>query len=111
MTGALPSDTIKNPKLNDNTTTSVLSARSYPTKDPQCSTHIHGSINTITIHPKQQNDFHDDNVGSKFNLIVSDNSIKNDKPQGCRRPTEETLYLTDAVSVGKVHERQRVFEI
>ncbi|GJV59014.1 hypothetical protein Tco_1465114 [Tanacetum coccineum] len=37
----------------------VLSARSYPTKDPQCSTHIHGSINTITIHPKQQNDSRD----------------------------------------------------
>ncbi|GJY11785.1 hypothetical protein Tco_0381094 [Tanacetum coccineum] len=39
ITGALPSDTVKNPKLNVNTTTSVLSARSYPTKDPQCSTH------------------------------------------------------------------------
>ncbi|GJR30686.1 hypothetical protein Tco_1106918 [Tanacetum coccineum] len=58
ITGALPSDTIKNPKLNVNTTTSVLSDRSYPTKDPQCSTH--GSINTITIHPKQQSDSHDD---------------------------------------------------
>ncbi|GJX80773.1 hypothetical protein Tco_0328922 [Tanacetum coccineum] len=52
MVGALPSDTIKNPKLNINSTTSVLSARSYPIKDPQCSTHIHGSINTITIRPK-----------------------------------------------------------
>ncbi|GJX56832.1 retrovirus-related pol polyprotein from transposon TNT 1-94 [Tanacetum coccineum] len=58
--GALPSDTVKNPKLNVNTTTSVLFARSYPTKDPQCSTHIHGSINSITIHPKQQSDSYDD---------------------------------------------------
>nr|GEW65889.1 hypothetical protein [Tanacetum cinerariifolium] len=57
---ALPSDTIKNPKLNVNSITLVFSARSYPTKDPQCLTHIHGSINTITIHPKQQSDFHDD---------------------------------------------------
>ncbi|GKC52535.1 hypothetical protein Tco_1075280, partial [Tanacetum coccineum] len=32
---------------------------SYPTEDPQCSTHIHGSINTITIHPKQQSDSRD----------------------------------------------------
>ncbi|GJR24584.1 hypothetical protein Tco_0973111 [Tanacetum coccineum] len=40
--GALPSDTVKNPKLNINSTTSVLSARSYPTEDPQRSTHIHG---------------------------------------------------------------------
>ncbi|GJZ61317.1 hypothetical protein Tco_0617454 [Tanacetum coccineum] len=54
------SDTVKNPKLNVNTKTSILSARSYPTKDPQCSTHIHGSINAVTIHPKQQSDSHDD---------------------------------------------------
>ncbi|GKA80565.1 hypothetical protein Tco_0787257 [Tanacetum coccineum] len=57
---ALPSDTVKNPKLNVNPTTSVLSARSYPTEDPQCSNHTHGSINTIMIHPKQQSDSHDD---------------------------------------------------
>nr|GEV62058.1 MAK10-like protein [Tanacetum cinerariifolium] len=70
--GALPSDTIKNPKLNVNSITSVLSARSYPTEDPQCSTHIHGSINTITIHPKQQSDSHDDkpeeNKGEENNI-------------------------------------------
>ncbi|GKD55872.1 hypothetical protein Tco_1289259 [Tanacetum coccineum] len=36
MTGALPSDTVKNMKLSDNTYL-VLSARSYPTRDPQCS--------------------------------------------------------------------------
>ncbi|GJU76366.1 ribonuclease H-like domain-containing protein [Tanacetum coccineum] len=60
MAGALPSDTVKNPKLNINFTTLVLSARSYPTEDPQCSTHIHGLINTIMIHPKQQSDSHDD---------------------------------------------------
>ncbi|GJS02640.1 hypothetical protein Tco_0319148 [Tanacetum coccineum] len=58
IAGVLPIDTVKNPNIN--TTTSVLSARSYLTEDPQCSTHIHGSINTITIHPKQQSDSHDD---------------------------------------------------
>ncbi|GJY22625.1 hypothetical protein Tco_0396283 [Tanacetum coccineum] len=58
MAGALPSDTVKNSKLN--VTTSVLSACSYPTEDPQCSTPIHSSINTITIHPKQQSNSHDD---------------------------------------------------
>ncbi|GJU59273.1 hypothetical protein Tco_1237039 [Tanacetum coccineum] len=42
--------TVKNPKLN---TSLVLSARSYTTEDPQCSTQIHGLINTITIQPKQ----------------------------------------------------------
>ncbi|GJW77175.1 MAK10-like protein [Tanacetum coccineum] len=50
IAGSLPSDTVKNPKLS---TYPVLSARSYPTEDPQCSTHVHGSINTVTISPKQ----------------------------------------------------------
>ncbi|GJW25273.1 hypothetical protein Tco_0039084 [Tanacetum coccineum] len=47
---ALPSNMVKNPKLNINSTSSVLSAYSYPTEDPQCSTQIYGSINTIAIH-------------------------------------------------------------
>ncbi|GJZ44018.1 hypothetical protein Tco_0591273 [Tanacetum coccineum] len=50
ITGTLPSDTIKNPKLG---THPVSSARSYPITDLQCSTQIHSSINTITIQPKQ----------------------------------------------------------
>ncbi|GKA99617.1 hypothetical protein Tco_0827611 [Tanacetum coccineum] len=33
MTGALPSNTVKNPKLNVNSTSSVLSAHSYPMED------------------------------------------------------------------------------
>ncbi|GKE10523.1 hypothetical protein Tco_1414074 [Tanacetum coccineum] len=65
MAGALPSDMVKNPKLNVNTITSVLSARSYPTKDPQCSTHIHGSINIITIHLKQQSISHNSKAEEK----------------------------------------------
>ncbi|GJR49473.1 hypothetical protein Tco_1399994 [Tanacetum coccineum] len=56
IAGTLLSDTVENPKLS---TSSVLSARSYPTKEPQCSTHIHGLINTIMINPKQQNDSRD----------------------------------------------------
>ncbi|GJR92615.1 hypothetical protein Tco_0264789 [Tanacetum coccineum] len=57
IAGALPSDTVKNPKLS---TSLVLSARSYPTMDPQCSTHVYGSINVVMIHPKQQSNSHDD---------------------------------------------------
>nr|GEU36803.1 MAK10-like protein [Tanacetum cinerariifolium] len=45
IAGALPSDTVKNLKLNVNSTTSVLSARSYPMEDPQCSSQIHNLIN------------------------------------------------------------------
>ncbi|GJR91269.1 hypothetical protein Tco_0215280 [Tanacetum coccineum] len=57
IAGTLPSDIVKNPKLG---THSVSSARSYPTKDPQCSTQIYSSINAIMIHPKQQSDSCDD---------------------------------------------------
>ncbi|GKB93834.1 hypothetical protein Tco_0979971 [Tanacetum coccineum] len=60
IAGTLPSDTVKNPKLG---THLVLSARSYPTKDPQCSTHIHSSINAITIHPKQPEESQDNEPG------------------------------------------------
>ncbi|GJV47688.1 hypothetical protein Tco_1437900 [Tanacetum coccineum] len=50
IAGALPSDTVKNPKLN---TTLVLSARSYPTIDPRCSSHPSNSINAIKVHFKE----------------------------------------------------------
>ncbi|GJV05353.1 hypothetical protein Tco_1338922 [Tanacetum coccineum] len=60
ITGALPGDTVKNPKLNVNSTSPVLSACSYPTEDPECSTYIHSSINVITIYPNQPNKSYDD---------------------------------------------------
>ncbi|GJV39464.1 hypothetical protein Tco_1417904, partial [Tanacetum coccineum] len=56
IAGTLPSDMVKNLKLG---THPVLSAHSYPTIDPQCSTHIHSSINAITIHPKQPEESQD----------------------------------------------------
>ncbi|GKC39659.1 hypothetical protein Tco_1052043 [Tanacetum coccineum] len=59
IVGAVPSDTVKNSKLSINSTSSVFSARSYLTKDPQCSTHTHGLISTITIHPKQPSNSRD----------------------------------------------------
>ncbi|GJR11128.1 MAK10-like protein [Tanacetum coccineum] len=39
--GELPSDMVKNPKLNIKSTASVLSARSCPMEDSQCSNQIH----------------------------------------------------------------------
>ncbi|GJR69614.1 MAK10-like protein [Tanacetum coccineum] len=50
ISGALPSDTVKNLKLS---TTLVLSARSYPKIDPQCSSHPSTSINAIKAHFKE----------------------------------------------------------
>nr|GFA20135.1 zinc finger, CCHC-type [Tanacetum cinerariifolium] len=55
ITGALPSDTIKNTKLNVKSTSPVLSAHSYPMKDPQCSSRIHSLINAIVICLEQPN--------------------------------------------------------
>ncbi|GKB62943.1 MAK10-like protein [Tanacetum coccineum] len=52
IAGALPSDMVKNPKLS---TSLVLSARSYPTIDPQCSSHPSISINAIKAHSKEAN--------------------------------------------------------
>nr|GEV27682.1 ribonuclease H-like domain-containing protein [Tanacetum cinerariifolium] len=53
MAGAFPSDTVKNPKLNVNTINFVLSACSYHTKDPQCSSHPSTSINAIKTCSKE----------------------------------------------------------
>ncbi|GJU09170.1 hypothetical protein Tco_1125600 [Tanacetum coccineum] len=50
IAGTPPSNAVKNPKLG---TTLVLSARSYPTIDPQCSSHPSNSINAIKAHFKE----------------------------------------------------------
>ncbi|GJR10752.1 hypothetical protein Tco_0793404 [Tanacetum coccineum] len=50
IAGTLPSDTVKNQKLG---THPVLSARSYPTIDPQFSSHPSNSINAIMAHFKE----------------------------------------------------------
>ncbi|GKA09150.1 MAK10-like protein, partial [Tanacetum coccineum] len=47
IAGTLPSDTVKNPKLG---THPILSARSYPTIDPQCTSYPSTSINAIKAH-------------------------------------------------------------
>ncbi|GKE98581.1 hypothetical protein Tco_0021932 [Tanacetum coccineum] len=49
---SLPSNTVKNPKLN---TSPVLSACSYPTIYPQCSSHPSTSINAIKTCSKEAN--------------------------------------------------------
>ncbi|GKF00947.1 hypothetical protein Tco_0027870 [Tanacetum coccineum] len=72
IAGTLSSDTVKNLKLG---THAFSSARSYPIMDPQCSTQIHSSINTITIHPKQQRDSRDDKT--EENEEEKRNSLEN----------------------------------
>ncbi|GJZ24938.1 DNA-directed DNA polymerase [Tanacetum coccineum] len=55
ITGALLSDTLKNLKLNVNSTNPVSYARSYPTENPQCSSHPLNSINAIKKCSKKTN--------------------------------------------------------
>ncbi|GJT89742.1 hypothetical protein Tco_1078587 [Tanacetum coccineum] len=62
ITGALPSDMIKNLKLNVNSIAPILSARSCPMKDPQCSNHIYSSINTIKTCSKETSDSQKDQL-------------------------------------------------
>nr|GEU56736.1 hypothetical protein [Tanacetum cinerariifolium] len=93
--GALPSETVKNPKLNVNTTTSVLSARSYLTEDPQCSTHIHGSINDVTIYPKQQSDSHDDEPSESEEEEKDSPENTNTNPSAS--PDPSVLFITEKV--------------
>ncbi|GKG18533.1 hypothetical protein Tco_0372831 [Tanacetum coccineum] len=52
ITGALPSDTVKNLKLS---TSPVLFAHSYPIIDPQCSSHPSTSINAIKTYSTEAN--------------------------------------------------------
>ncbi|GKE35260.1 hypothetical protein Tco_1454582, partial [Tanacetum coccineum] len=64
--GELPNDTVKNPKLNVNSTSLVLSARSYPTEDPKCSSQFQNSINAIKTCSKQ----HNENNQSKIKTLM-----------------------------------------
>nr|GEU87579.1 hypothetical protein [Tanacetum cinerariifolium] len=55
MTGTLPSDTVKNPKLNVNSTSPVSSARSCLTNDRRSSSNSFNSINVIKTCSKETN--------------------------------------------------------
>ncbi|GJV09830.1 hypothetical protein Tco_1351371 [Tanacetum coccineum] len=81
ITGALLSDTVKNPKLNVNSISPVLSARSYPTKDPQCSSHIQGLINAITMCSKQPNKYHNDQ-SQDHDTIAKESKVEREKEKG-----------------------------
>ncbi|GKE91108.1 hypothetical protein Tco_1572203 [Tanacetum coccineum] len=92
IVGALPSDTVKNPKLS---TSPVLSARSYPTIDPQCSTHVHGLINAVTICPEQQSNPQD-------NRTEENEEEEKDKPENihfnsCAPPDPSVSFITKKV--------------
>ncbi|GJW40672.1 MAK10-like protein [Tanacetum coccineum] len=89
ITGTLPSDTIKNPKLG---TTPVLFARSYPTIDPQCSSHPSNSINAIKAHFKEA-------TTSQTSLRQPESENKPSQPE-VPKPTLEDEFQ-DFLELGK----------
>nr|GEZ51411.1 UBN2 domain-containing protein [Tanacetum cinerariifolium] len=109
MAGALPSDKVKNSKLNVNSTSPVLFARSYPTEDPQCSTRIHGSINTITIHQSNpHNDKPEEDERKREGNLENTNAASNEEQRvemivikGCRKPSGlEVRFYRDTIKLG-----------
>ncbi|GJT97756.1 MAK10-like protein [Tanacetum coccineum] len=78
MTRALPSEKIKNPKLNVNSTSPVLSARSYLTVDPQCSSHPSTSINIVKTCSKEAS--HSQANQSQARMRIGIKQTKEPKP-------------------------------
>ncbi|GJU30090.1 MAK10-like protein [Tanacetum coccineum] len=70
IAGALPSDTVKNPKLNVNSTSPVLSARSYPTVDPKFSSHPYNLINIVKKCSKPEQTLEDEFKDLHLNMSV-----------------------------------------
>ncbi|GKD39818.1 hypothetical protein Tco_1260025 [Tanacetum coccineum] len=112
IAGALPSDTVKNPKLNVNSTSPVLFARSYPTEDPQCSTQIYGSINTIAIH--QSNPYNDK---PEEDELKGESNPKNSNVVECKEEQRGTPQLklkgpTDIEKIGPIrNDKEREIEL
>ncbi|GJW41835.1 MAK10-like protein [Tanacetum coccineum] len=86
MIGALPSDTVKNPKLNVHLTSSVSSARCYPMEDLQISPCPLNPVNAIKTCFKPPNDF------QKVQLQVKTLTVNK---SGTSKPKEHKKALED----------------
>ncbi|GJW55602.1 MAK10-like protein [Tanacetum coccineum] len=92
IAGALPSDTVKNPKLSGPL---VLSACSYPSMNPQCSNHVQGSIKAITIHSEKQSDSYDEKA--KENEEEEKDNPKNIHVNPSTPPDPSISFITEKV--------------
>nr|GEU47655.1 hypothetical protein [Tanacetum cinerariifolium] len=86
MMGALPSDTVKNPKLNVNSTSSVSFARSYPIEDPQSSSNPFKLVSDIKMCSKPTNNFQKYQPQVKTLTI---NKIRTSKPKEPKKALED----------------------
>ncbi|GJZ70973.1 MAK10-like protein [Tanacetum coccineum] len=89
IAGTLPSNTVKNLKLS---TYPVLSAHSYPTEDPQCSTqtHVPSSSNTELICTKKE-----DGDVMFVEIIPKDDNSREEEPEAKGQEVEYfDIFLT-----------------
>ncbi|GJS47735.1 MAK10-like protein [Tanacetum coccineum] len=83
IAGALPSDTVKNPKLN---TSSVSFVRSYPIIDPQCSSQPSTSINAVRTCSKEASH-------SQTSLRQTEMGIGTEEPKSTLEDEFQDLHL------------------
>ncbi|GJW65233.1 hypothetical protein Tco_0117117 [Tanacetum coccineum] len=93
MTGSLPSDTVKNPKLNVNPTSSASFVRSYPTEDPQSSSRPLNSVNAIKTCFKPSNDFQKDQLQVKTLTVNKTRTPKPKEPKKALEDESKDLHL------------------
>ncbi|GJS09542.1 hypothetical protein Tco_1318683 [Tanacetum coccineum] len=86
MMGSLPSDTVKNPKLNVNSTSLISSACSYPMEDPQSFSNPFNSINAIKTCLKSTNTSQNDQPQVKTLMV---NEIETPKLRELEKPLED----------------------
>ncbi|GJY03023.1 hypothetical protein Tco_0361175 [Tanacetum coccineum] len=93
MTEALPSDTVKNPKLNVNPTSSCSFARSYPIKDPQSSSNSFKSVNAVKTCFKSTTTFPKDQFQVKTLTVNEVETPKSKEPVKALKDKFKDLHL------------------
>ncbi|GJT48996.1 hypothetical protein Tco_0975153 [Tanacetum coccineum] len=93
ITEALPSDTVKNIKLNVNPTSSASFARSYPMEDPQISSNPFKSVNTIEKCFKSTNNFQKDHLQVKTLTINEFETSKLEETEKALEDKFKDLHL------------------
>ncbi|GJZ49297.1 hypothetical protein Tco_0603487 [Tanacetum coccineum] len=93
MMGALPSDTVKNPNLNVNPTSLVLSTRSYPMEDPHSSSHPFNLVNANKTCFKSTNDFQEDQLQVKTLTVKKIETPKLKEPERTLEYEFKDLHL------------------
>ncbi|GKA28763.1 hypothetical protein Tco_0715008 [Tanacetum coccineum] len=93
MMGALPVDSVKNPKLNVNSTSLVSSARSYPMEDPQSSSNPFKLASAIKMCFKPTNDFQKDQPQVKTLTFNKIGTPKSKEPEKALEDEFKDLHL------------------